>query len=382
MLLHRVQQFGANGIAGLGPAAWFRYGTGITITGSGVSQWNDQSGNGRHLLQATDANRPQKQADSSILFDGVAYFLKCNAFTLPQPVSLYLLMKQVTWTAGTGICDGNAVSTGLLINRTASPQFALNAEVSVRHVPLTTRRQPPATPAALLGGDEHPGRADATQKLGIKETHRPRTHEEEAKEEAPCVPDPGDAPRYPYGTSLYLRAEDARVGTEFPIQGVVKVIGTSERETQGGKRKTLDLQITKMGLGIEEPDNSAMGRAAQKLYGKCKWRPPSPSRTSRSTPSARGRPSASFTEASKEARVISRQYDQALDDVLAPRTGISRASSWRSPCSATAALATPCPRRGSTSTPTPPTAWARATSSPRSATTQARSRAAWRRLSA
>jgi hypothetical protein len=126
MLLHRVQQFGANGIAGLGPAAWFRYGTGITITGSGVSQWDDQSGNGRHLLQATDANRPQKQADSSILFDGVAYFLKCNAFTLPQPVSLYLLMKQVTWTAGTGICDGNAVSTGLLINRTASPQFALN----------------------------------------------------------------------------------------------------------------------------------------------------------------------------------------------------------------------------------------------------------------
>jgi hypothetical protein len=27
------------------------------------------------------------------------------------------------------------------------------------------------------------------------------------------------------------------VGSEFPIQGVVKVIGTSERETQGGKEQ-------------------------------------------------------------------------------------------------------------------------------------------------
>jgi hypothetical protein len=51
---------------------------------------------------------------------------------------------------------------------------------------------------------------------------------------------------------------------------VVKVIGTSERETQGGVRKTLDLQITKMGLGIEEPDTAPMGRAAQKLYGNGK----------------------------------------------------------------------------------------------------------------
>lgn len=45
-------------IRSLAPAAWFRQGAGITVTGSGVSQWDDQSGNGRHLLQGTDAARP------------------------------------------------------------------------------------------------------------------------------------------------------------------------------------------------------------------------------------------------------------------------------------------------------------------------------------
>ncbi len=50
--------FGPNFVLGLSPAAWFRAGTGITVTGSGVSQWDDQSGNARHLKQGTDANRP------------------------------------------------------------------------------------------------------------------------------------------------------------------------------------------------------------------------------------------------------------------------------------------------------------------------------------
>ncbi len=49
---------GAGIVSSLGPAAWFRANTGITVTGLGVSQWDDQSGNARHLLQGTDANRP------------------------------------------------------------------------------------------------------------------------------------------------------------------------------------------------------------------------------------------------------------------------------------------------------------------------------------
>lgn len=94
----------------------------------------------------------------------------------------------------------------------------------------------------------------------------------EAKEEAGCAPS-CDPPLYPYGTSLYLDETEQKklgilempaVGTEFPLEAVVTVIGTSERQTQDGTRKTLDLQITKMGLGIQ--GESAMDRAAKKLY--------------------------------------------------------------------------------------------------------------------
>lgn len=45
------------GIVGA-PAAWYRADTGVTVTGQGASTVADQSGNGRDLLQGTDANRP------------------------------------------------------------------------------------------------------------------------------------------------------------------------------------------------------------------------------------------------------------------------------------------------------------------------------------
>jgi lysophospholipase L1-like esterase len=48
-------------------------GEGITITGSGVSQWDDLSGNGHHAVQASDGNRPSSRTvlgKASISFDG------------------------------------------------------------------------------------------------------------------------------------------------------------------------------------------------------------------------------------------------------------------------------------------------------------------------
>lgn len=47
-----------SGYYSLGIKIHFDAALGITQTGRGVSQWNDQSGNGNHLVQATDANRP------------------------------------------------------------------------------------------------------------------------------------------------------------------------------------------------------------------------------------------------------------------------------------------------------------------------------------
>jgi hypothetical protein len=57
VLYGRGRSGNAGVVASLGPAAWFRRGD-WTVTGSGISQWNDSSGNARHLLQGTDANRP------------------------------------------------------------------------------------------------------------------------------------------------------------------------------------------------------------------------------------------------------------------------------------------------------------------------------------
>lgn len=50
---------------------WCRHNSGITVTGAGVSQWDDASGNGNHLLQGTDTNRPlQGSLESDLVTNG------------------------------------------------------------------------------------------------------------------------------------------------------------------------------------------------------------------------------------------------------------------------------------------------------------------------
>lgn len=49
-----------------GLALWLRADLGITVTGSGVSLWADQSGNGRNFAQGTDAQRPPYLASGGI----------------------------------------------------------------------------------------------------------------------------------------------------------------------------------------------------------------------------------------------------------------------------------------------------------------------------
>jgi len=132
MLLLRQQLSLDAYIHSLGPAAWFLKGQGQTVTGSGVSQWDDLSGNGRHLLQGTDAARPALQADGSVLFNGTSHYLKCNAFTLNQPTCVLMVVKQVSWTAGDAFFDGNSLNAGSLAQQTAStsPRIQLYAGAS------------------------------------------------------------------------------------------------------------------------------------------------------------------------------------------------------------------------------------------------------------
>lgn len=140
MLLHRAQSCGPGIIRALSPVAWYRLGVGITIA-TGVSQWDDQSGNGRHLVQATGTKQPALQADGSILFDGAADFLKTSAFTLNQPNTVYVLGRQVTWALNDFIFAGNSVAAAdarifqsavtPAINGTAGLAMTANSDLAV-----------------------------------------------------------------------------------------------------------------------------------------------------------------------------------------------------------------------------------------------------------
>jgi len=116
------------GTANTRPSSGFvmrsQFNTGITVTGAGVSKWADQSGNGNDLLQGTDTNRPSKEADGSILFDGVDNNLR-STFTLNQPYTVYLLGKQITW-ASKHIFNGVTANTALF-QTGATPSVSLFA---------------------------------------------------------------------------------------------------------------------------------------------------------------------------------------------------------------------------------------------------------------
>ncbi len=90
-------------------AAWYRFRRGIT-NASGCSVWYDYSGNQNPLLQATASLRPAILSSGELLFNGTSHTMAA-AFTLVQPFTVYLLFRQVTWTSGDIILDGNTGTT-------------------------------------------------------------------------------------------------------------------------------------------------------------------------------------------------------------------------------------------------------------------------------
>jgi hypothetical protein len=75
----------------------------ITLNGSNVSQWNDKSGNGRHVLQATASQQPSYNATGlngkpTVVFDGVGdILLNQNAGSLGVTnVSMFMVTRYVT----------------------------------------------------------------------------------------------------------------------------------------------------------------------------------------------------------------------------------------------------------------------------------------------
>lgn len=133
-VLSSCKTYGKNSvIADLSPKLWCRQGVGITVTGSGVSQWDDQSGNGNHLKQGTDLDRPSKEADGSILCDGIRQFLVTDAFTeLTQPNTIYILFKQVAWTNTDNVYDGiSGTKRHALFQTGISPEMKINSGLTM-----------------------------------------------------------------------------------------------------------------------------------------------------------------------------------------------------------------------------------------------------------
>jgi hypothetical protein len=85
-------------------AAWYRFRHAITNQ-SGCSVWADYSGNSRPLLQATAANRPALLSTGELVFDGATSFMQAT-FTLIQPLTVYILFRQITSASGRIIFDG------------------------------------------------------------------------------------------------------------------------------------------------------------------------------------------------------------------------------------------------------------------------------------
>jgi hypothetical protein len=70
----------------------------LAADGSLVAQWNDTSGNARHLTQATSASQPTYRSSVSVLngkpaveFDGVDDFIRSAALTLAQPFGIVVV---------------------------------------------------------------------------------------------------------------------------------------------------------------------------------------------------------------------------------------------------------------------------------------------------
>lgn len=83
---------------------WFDAGIGITLNGSGVAEWANQSGNnGKKLGQATPADQPIFTAEDpnfnnrpSIGFDGVSHFMQTVAFdtAIDIPGTVIIVQKK------------------------------------------------------------------------------------------------------------------------------------------------------------------------------------------------------------------------------------------------------------------------------------------------
>jgi Concanavalin A-like lectin/glucanases superfamily/F5/8 type C domain len=101
------------------PALWLKADAGVTTSGTSVTQWADQSGNGNNVIQATTASQPQLQTNvfngqPAVAFDGINDFLNntvSNAVTTGAGRTIFVVAKSVC---------GNTTFVPITIRRSAT----------------------------------------------------------------------------------------------------------------------------------------------------------------------------------------------------------------------------------------------------------------------
>jgi hypothetical protein len=114
----------------------------ITLNGSTVAQWNDKSGNARHVSQATATNQPTLTASglngkSVVTFDGVNDFLTSSGFSgLISGLSGLTVSSVIKGTSGPLI--NTAQNGGMQFTIESAGRFYINGIVPVV-IPFTSQ---------------------------------------------------------------------------------------------------------------------------------------------------------------------------------------------------------------------------------------------------
>jgi hypothetical protein len=105
-----------------------------------ASDWPETTTNGATAVSSTTGETwkltntgtklAQIVASPQLLFDGAAFYMQM-ATTLVQPVTVYAVINQITWTILHALFDGNSLATGELVQTTATPTLDISAGTPV-----------------------------------------------------------------------------------------------------------------------------------------------------------------------------------------------------------------------------------------------------------
>lgn len=132
----RSDSHGTNHLAGTNRCQVIDAGTIVPVTpsdGDGVSQWNDQSSNARHLTALAPSKHDYRLVYNATGLNGLgtvrAYATQTarRAFTLPQPTHHFMVVKPHAWGSGAFLLDGNTENAMALKGIASAPNYGLNA---------------------------------------------------------------------------------------------------------------------------------------------------------------------------------------------------------------------------------------------------------------